>query len=96
VDGGNIVRGTFGTLGAPGRQHNDPAVFKQAQEAIAVFDLAQRAEAYNKFYRVIRDEVFEIGLGYQNIPFGAAPRVKEWTPWPLSFWPSGLHTIVLK
>jgi len=96
VDGGNIIRGTFGTPAANGRQHNDPAVFKQAQEAIGIFDLAQRAEAYNKFYRVIRDEVYEVGLGYQNIPWGVGTRVKEWSPFPLSFWPSGLHTIVLK
>jgi peptide/nickel transport system substrate-binding protein len=96
VDGGNIIRGTFGTPTAAGRQHNDPAVFKLAQESISVLDLAKRHEAYNKFYRVIREEVFELGLGYQNIPWGVGPRIKEWTPFPMSFWPSGLHTITLK
>ncbi len=96
VDGGNIVRGTFGTPTAPGRQTNDPAIFKQALEAIAIIDQDKRAIAYNAFYKVIREDVGEIGLGYQNIPWGVGTRVKEWTPFPMAFWPSGFHTIVLK
>ena len=96
VDGGNIIRGTFGTPGYAGRQHDDPAVFKAAQDAVSVLDQARRAESYHSFYKILKEEVFEIGLGYQNIPWGVGSRVKEWTPYPMAFWPSAHHTIVLK
>jgi len=96
VDAGNIVRGTFGTPTAPGRQTNDPAIFKQAQEAVAILDREKRAQAYNQLYRVLKEDVGEIALGYQNIPWGVGSRVKQWAPMPMAFWVSGLHTIVLK
>ncbi|HZA25970.1 MAG TPA: ABC transporter substrate-binding protein, partial [Dehalococcoidia bacterium] len=95
VDGGNINRGTYGTPENLGRQHNDPALFKMAQESVSVIDLNERAEAYNEFHKVLKEEVYELGLGYLNLPWGVGSRVQEWTPFPMAFWPSGLHTIKL-
>jgi ABC-type transport system substrate-binding protein len=64
VDGGNNNRGTFGTPENLGRQHNDPALFKMAQESVGVIDLEKRKETYNELYLVLKDEAYELGLGY--------------------------------
>jgi hypothetical protein len=31
-----------------------------------------------------------------NIPWAVGPRVQEWRPFAFSFYPSGMHTIILK
>jgi ABC-type transport system substrate-binding protein len=71
-------------------------VFELAQEGVATVDQDQRHQAYNELYRRLKEEVYEMGLGYVNIPWGVGPRIREWTPFPMSFWPSGLHTIVVE
>ena len=50
----------------------------------------------NKLYRRLRDEQYEIGLGYVNIPWAVGPRILTWEPFPLSFFPTAMHTITLK
>jgi hypothetical protein len=37
-----------------------------------------------------------MGIGYLNIPWAVGPRIVTWEPFPLAFYPSGLHTITLK
>jgi peptide/nickel transport system substrate-binding protein len=96
VDGGNVNRGTFGNPDYAGRAHSNPEVFELAQEGVATVDQDQRHQAYNELYRRLKEEVYEMGLGYVNIPWGVGPRIREWTPFPMSFWPSGLHTIVVE
>lgn len=66
------------------------------QAALAVIDPIAREQALNKLYRRLRDENYEIGVGYTNIPWGVGPRVLNWQPYPLAFYPSAIHTITLK
>jgi ABC-type transport system substrate-binding protein len=59
-------------------------------------DADERAEAYKKLFLRLRDESYQLGMGYANIPWGVGPRVLTWEPSPLSLHPSALHTITLK
>jgi peptide/nickel transport system substrate-binding protein len=95
-DGASITRSSFGTLTVAGRHHEDPAIYKLVDETLAVIDPAKRHDAWNKVYKVLKDEQYQMGIGYINIPWAVAPRVVTWEPFPLSFYPSGMHTVVLK
>jgi peptide/nickel transport system substrate-binding protein len=78
------------------RVHEDPTLLELALQTFAVTDTAERAVAFNKLHRRARDETYNLGIGYVNIPWAVGPRVAEWQPWPFSFYPSNLHGIVLK
>ena len=77
-------------------RHNDPELFALARETLAVFDPVERVTALNSAYQRLREEAYEIPLGYFNIPWGIGPRIQTWEPYPLAFYPSALHTITLK
>jgi ABC-type transport system substrate-binding protein len=66
------------------------------KETLAVTDEEERAQALNQLYLRLRDESYELGIGYVNIPWGVGPRVQTWQPFTFSFFPSGMHTITLK
>jgi hypothetical protein len=76
--------------------HENPELFALTQETLAVTDPSRRDEAFNRLSLRSKDESYELGVGYVNIPWAVGPRVLEWQPWPLSFYPSNLHGIVLK
>jgi peptide/nickel transport system substrate-binding protein len=78
------------------RRHDDPELYSLAQETLRVLDLQEREIAYQELYRRLREESYDFGIGYVNIPWGVGPRVKEWKPAPFSLWPSQYHTIVLE
>jgi ABC-type transport system substrate-binding protein len=96
IDGSSSIRSSYGTPGHAAAQTDDPAIFKLAEETLGTIDPAKRHEAYNKLQRVLREGQYRLGPGYINLPWGVGPRVQEWSPFPMAFWPSGLHTIVLK
>jgi hypothetical protein len=56
----------------------------------------ERDAAFKKLHLRLRDESYELGIGYINIPWAVGPRVTAWQPWPMSFYPSNLHGIILK
>jgi peptide/nickel transport system substrate-binding protein len=95
ADGGKKVRDLAQT-DKPSPEHKDPEIHKMAAEAGAVLEPTQREAALNQMYRRYRDESYRLGVGYYNVPWGVGPRVVEWQPWPFSFYPSNLHSIVLK
>ncbi|HLF04506.1 MAG TPA: ABC transporter substrate-binding protein [Dehalococcoidia bacterium] len=78
------------------RQHEDPELFRISQEAVQTVDPIQRAEATRKLLLRLRDESYQLGIGYANIPWAVGPRVVTWRPYPLGVYPSALHTITLK
>jgi peptide/nickel transport system substrate-binding protein len=95
-DGASIIRSSHGTLTGGSRAHEDPALYKLVDETLAIIDPLKKPEAFNKLYKVLRDEQYYIGVGYVNVPWGVGPRVAQWTPAPLASYPSGMHTLVLK
>jgi peptide/nickel transport system substrate-binding protein len=97
IDGSSTVRSSFGTPDHAARQTDDPAIFALSAEALGTIDPAMRQAAYNKLYRELKvEQQYRLGPGYINLPWGVAPRIVEWSPFPMAFWPSGLHTIVLE
>jgi ABC-type transport system substrate-binding protein len=78
------------------RLHEDPELFRITQEAVQTVDPDKRAEAYKKMYLRLREESYQLGIGYVNIPWAVGSRVLTWRPYSLAGWPSALHTITLK
>jgi ABC-type transport system substrate-binding protein len=95
-DGSSSLRSSYATPDHAGRMHEDPELFKQSLEAIAVFDPEQRDVISKKVYKRLNEESYDIGIGYTNIPWAVGPRVLAWQPFPLAFYPSNLHGITLK
>ena len=90
---------TSSAYGDPERKinqtHSDTELFRIVQEARAVIDLEEREQVYKDLYVRLRDETYQFGVGYVNIPWGVGPRVETWEPYPLSLWVSAYHTITL-
>ena len=63
---------------------------------MAVTDPEERPKALHELYLRQRDLSMQLGVGYLNIPWAVGPSVLEWQPFSLAFYPSGIHTIVLK
>jgi peptide/nickel transport system substrate-binding protein len=78
------------------RAHEDPEILRLTQETYAILDPDKQAEAAKKLFPRLRDESYWLGIGYVNIPWGVGPRVLTWEPYPLSTYPSALHTVTLK
>jgi peptide/nickel transport system substrate-binding protein len=95
-DGGSITNGIYGNpegsahLG--GRRDDLVAV---AKEALAVVDPALRQEAFNKAYKILREEHYEFGTGYVNLPWGVGPRIVSWEPWPVVAYQTAIWTMKL-
>jgi ABC-type transport system substrate-binding protein len=96
VDGVSTVRSGFATPDNEGRSHNNPEIFELARQSIGVIDPVQKQATLVKTYQRLRDEGYRFSIGYVNVPWGVGPRVVEWTPQPMAFYPSALHTIRLK
>ena len=96
IDAASINRSSYGTSDYTARSAADPELTALVQDALEVFDPDLIEKTWNKVYLRLRDESYELGIGYVNIPWGVGPRVVEWQPYPLAFYPSGLHTITLK
>jgi peptide/nickel transport system substrate-binding protein len=96
VDGVSITRSGFAEPDNEGRAHEDPAIFDAAQAAMGVIPPLEKDEALRELYRTLRDESYRFSIGYVNLPWGVSSRVEAWTPQPMAFYPSALHTIRLK
>jgi peptide/nickel transport system substrate-binding protein len=96
MDGSSIALSSYGSPQLTDRFHNDPELFALVKSTLAVTDEEKREQALNQLYRRLRDETYELGIGYVNIPWAVGPRVKTWQPFVFSFFPSGMHTITLK
>ena len=96
VDAAGITRAVYAIKGTDLVFHDDDALFARVQEGISVFDPATRTQALNDLFKVLWDEHLELGIGYVNIPWGVGPRIEDWQPWPLAFFPSGHYTLTVK
>lgn len=95
-DGGSSMNGGYADFRSKSHKAEDPELKKAVDAALAVIDSALRQEAYNKMYRVVRDEHYDISIGYIHLPWGVGPRIATWTPWPMNSNPSAWWTITLK
>jgi ABC-type transport system substrate-binding protein len=96
LDGSSSQRSSYGTPDHAGRLHENPEITKMVLDSLEIFDPDQRTVAFNEGYKRLRDESYDIAVGYVNIPWALGPRVAGWRPRPLAFYPSELHTLKLK
>jgi peptide/nickel transport system substrate-binding protein len=96
LDVAGVMRSGYATPSVKGRAHNDPELFALVNKTIAVFDPAESQKVLNETFLRLRDEAYDISVGYINLPWGVGPRIQTWEPYPLASNPSALHTIVLK
>ena len=97
VDGVGSLRSVYGYR--PDRKdivHDNQELFDVVSDAMAVFQPVEREKALKSAYLRIRDEHYHVQIGYINLPWGVGPKVLTWEPYPLSFYPSAIHTITLK
>lgn len=78
------------------RLHEDPEIFELLERNFALLDPDERARDSEQLYLRLKEESYELSIGYANIPWGVGPRVKTWDPYPLAIYPSGLHTITIE
>ena len=95
-DGGSITAGIYGD--PQGNAHlggKRDDLIAVSQEALAVIDPTLRHEAFNKAYKILRDEHYEFGIGYVNLPWGVGPRIESWEPWPVVAYQTAIWTMKL-
>lgn len=98
VDAASIQRSSYGTPESRRRLHDNQEIFDLIDETLAIYDPVEQPRALNRLYQRLQEEQYEIGLGYVNIPWAVGPRIdsERWKPYPLAFWVSSYHTIILK
>jgi len=95
-DATSIMNSGWGDPERIDRRHNDPELFQLVQETFQILDPEERVAAANNLFLRLRDESYELGIGYVNIPWGVGPRVTSWEPYPLAVYPSAFHTVILE
>jgi len=96
LDKSSLYVSSYGTPGHGSRLHENPEIWELVKQTLAVTDQAQREEAFYQLHLRGRDESYELGIGYVNIPWAVGRRIAAWTPWTMSFYPSNLHGILLR
>ena len=96
IEYAGLMRAYYADPERGSRRHQDPELAALVLKALAVSDPVEREKVFNSTYRRLRDEAYEISMGYLNIPFGVGPRIRTWEPYPLANYLSALHTITLK
>ena len=95
-DGGSITNAIYGNV--EGNAHlggrRDDLV-KVAKDALAIVDPALRQDAFNEAYKILREEHYEFGTGYVNLPWGVGPRITSWEPWPVVAYQTAIWTMKL-
>ena len=96
LDAASIIGSHFGRRDKRDRGHNNEELFLAVEEGISVFDDELRNAALNKLYLRLYEEQYLIGIGTINIPWAIGPDVANWEPFPVAFFPSSMHTLILK
>jgi peptide/nickel transport system substrate-binding protein len=96
IDAGSISRSSYGNPTTSRRLHDDQELFDLVNETLAIYDPSIRTGKLTEMYLRFQDEQREISMGYINIPWAVGPRIESWNPYPLAFWLSSYHSIILK
>ncbi len=96
LDAGSIIGASYGNREYKAKFHNTEELFKLTGEGLGVFDDAERPAALNKLYRRLYDERYQLSVGTINVPWALGPNVENWEPFPVAFYPSSMHTLILK
>jgi peptide/nickel transport system substrate-binding protein len=96
VDATGITKGRYGNPSRISRVQDDPEVYAMIDEALAIPDPDKQLVALEKLYLRMKDDHYELGIGYLNIPWAVGPRVVSWESRPLSLFPNNLHALTLE
>ncbi|MBM3942559.1 MAG: ABC transporter substrate-binding protein [SAR202 cluster bacterium] len=96
LDKSSLYLSSYGSPTHGARMHENPEFFDMVSKTLAVTDPIKRDAAFHELNKRGRDESYELGIGYVNIPWAVGPRVTQWQPYPLAFFPSNVHSITLK
>jgi len=86
----------YGNIKTKNRRHEDAELLRVVEETVQIVDQDKREEAMTKLFPRLKDESYQLGMGYVNIPWAVGPRISSWEPYPISGWVTALHTIVWK
>ena len=86
----------YGNIKTKNRRHEDPELLRLVQDTVQIVDKDEREAALTTLFPRLKDESYQLGIGYVNIPWAVGPRVLMWEPYPISGWITALHTITLK
>ncbi len=78
------------------KNHDRAELYALNDQAASVFDPVEREQAINNLYRRLREEAYDMSIGYVNIPWGVGPNILTWEPYPVTDYLSAPHTITLK
>ena len=95
-DATSWANSAYGNIHTTNRRHEDPVLLSVVEGAVQIVDQAEREAALTKLWPRLKDESYQLGMGYVNIPWAVGPRVLTWDPYPISGWITALHTINLK
>jgi peptide/nickel transport system substrate-binding protein len=99
LDATGIMRLYFLTLqkgGPSATVHSDPELFALVGQTMEAIGQEGAEDIFNSTYRRLREEAYQISVGYINAPWGIGPRIKTWEPYRVAEYASALHTITLK
>ena len=96
IDAAGIIRAVYAGRTASLRFHQDDALFDRVAIGIGDFNPETREKSLNDLYKILWDEHLELAIGYVNIPWAVGPRIDNWEPWPLAFFPSAPWTLTLR
>ena len=99
LDATGIMRLYFLTLqkgGPSATVHSDPELFALVGQTMAAIGQVGAEDIFNSTYRRLREEAYQISVGYINAPWGIGPRIKTWEPYRVAEYASALHTITLE
>ena len=96
VDATGITKGRYGNPSRLSRVQDDPVVYAMIDEALGIIDPEKQVVALEKLYLRMKDDQYELGIGYLNIPWAVGPRVKSWEPLNLALFPNNLHNLILE
>ena len=98
-DGRSAARSSYGTASKDGSKGGNwshtPEIVDMVQDALSEFDPDKIDQVWHDVFVRLREEHYEMGVGYVHVQWGVGPRIAEWKPLPLAFYPSAYHTIVL-
>jgi ABC-type transport system substrate-binding protein len=98
LDAAGVTRLYFLTplKGGPSSRVNaDPEIFALVEDALSKVGTDNSEAALNSLFLRLRDESYQVNLGYLNSPWGVGPRVEVWDPYAVCEYACALHTIVL-
>jgi ABC-type transport system substrate-binding protein len=78
------------------RVHADPELFALTEKTLNSIGQPDEAAVFNSTYRRLREEAYQISIGYLNAPFAVGPRIQSWQPYRVAEYASALHTLTLK